>query len=45
MFDTKYTDYGVMHSSMPVDVVAEVSRACKKYGVKLGAVLFPLGSA
>lgn len=36
MFDTKYTDYGVMHSSMPVDVVAEVSRACKKYGVKLG---------
>ncbi len=36
LFDTKYTDYGVNHSQNKTDVVLEVSKACKKYGVKLG---------
>ncbi len=36
MWHTRYTDYGVSHSSNPADVVAEVSKACRKYGVKLG---------
>ena len=36
LFDTKYTDYGVNHSQNKMDVVLEVSKACKKYGVKLG---------
>lgn len=36
LWDTKYTDYCVTHSPNPTDVVAEVSKACQKYGVKLG---------
>lgn len=36
LWHTQYTDYSVSHSPNPTDVVAEVSKACKKYGVKLG---------
>lgn len=36
LWDTKYTDYCVNRSSNKTDVVAEVAKACKKYGVKLG---------
>lgn len=36
LFDTKYTDYGVNHSKNETDVVLEVAKACRKYGVKLG---------
>lgn len=36
LFDTKYTDYGVNNSPNKTDVVAQVSKACKKYGIKLG---------
>lgn len=36
LFDTKYTDYGVNHSKNKTDVVLEVAKACRKYGVKLG---------
>lgn len=36
LFDTKYTDYCVSNSPNKTDVVAEVSKACKKHGIKLG---------
>lgn len=36
LFDTKYTDYCVRNTPNPTDVVAAVSAACKKYGIKLG---------
>lgn len=36
MWDTHTTDYCINSSPNPTDVVAEVAKACKKYGVKLG---------
>jgi alpha-L-fucosidase len=36
LWDSKYTDYDVAASPVKTDVVAEVAKACKKYGVKLG---------
>lgn len=36
LFHTKYTDYGVEHSSCPTDIVKEAYIACEKYGIKLG---------
>ncbi|HJC24250.1 MAG TPA: alpha-L-fucosidase [Candidatus Eisenbergiella merdavium] len=36
LWDTAYTDYCVRESGNPTDVVKEVSKACEKYGVKLG---------
>ena len=36
LWDTDTTDYCVNKSPCPTDVVAEVARACKKYGIKLG---------
>ncbi len=36
LWDTNTTTYSVNHSSNKTDVVAEVSKACKKYGIKLG---------
>jgi alpha-L-fucosidase len=36
LWDSKYTDYDVAASPVKTDVVAEVSKACKKYGIKLG---------
>ncbi len=35
MWDTDTTPYSVKHSGNPLDVVAEASRACRKYGLKL----------
>lgn len=34
LWDSKYTDYDVASSKVPTDVVAAVSKACKKYGLK-----------
>ena len=36
MWKTDTTQYSVKYSGNPTDVVAEVSKACKKYGIKLG---------
>ena len=36
LWDTQYTDYCVKNSGNPTDVVAEVARACQKYGIGLG---------
>lgn len=36
LWGTKYTDYCVRNSGNTTDVVAELSKACKKYGLKLG---------
>lgn len=36
LWDSKYTDYGIGASNNKTDVVAEVSKACKKYGIKMG---------
>lgn len=36
MWDTQYTEYCVKNSGNPTDVVAEVAKACEKYGIKLG---------
>mgnify|MGYP000307349992 CR=1 FL=1 len=44
LFDTDTTEYCVNNTKNPTDVVAEVAKACKKYGVKL-ALLFSLGQA
>lgn len=33
LWDSKYTDYDVASSPVKTDVVAEVSKACKKYGL------------
>ena len=36
LWDSKYTDYDVASSPVKTDVVAEVSKACRKYGLQLG---------
>ena len=36
LWDTATTDYCVNKSTCPTDVVAEVAKACKKYGIGLG---------
>ena len=36
LWDTDTTPYSVKHSGNPTDVVAAVSKACAKYGIKLG---------
>jgi alpha-L-fucosidase len=36
LWDSQYTDYDVAASPVKTDVVAEVAKACKKYGIKLG---------
>ena len=36
LFHTEYTDYGVQSSPNQTDVIMEVSKACKKYGIGLG---------
>ena len=40
LFDTDTTEYCVNNTKNPTDVVAEVAKACKKYGVKLGLYYF-----
>lgn len=41
LWDSKYTEYDVASSPVKTDVVAEVSKACKKYGLKF-AVYYSL---
>ena len=36
MWDTKFSDYNVMHTPYGKDILAEVAKSCKKYGLKLG---------
>ena len=36
LWDSKYTDYDVASSRVKTDVVDEVSKACKKYGLQFG---------
>ena len=36
LWDTKYTDYNIMHSPFKRDVVKELSDACKRQGVAFG---------
>lgn len=36
LWDSKFTNYDVAASPVKVDVVGEVAKACKKYGIKLG---------
>ena len=36
LWDSKLTQYDVASTSVKTDIVAEVAKACKKYGVKLG---------
>ncbi len=36
LWNTEYTDYCVKNSGNKTDVVGEVAKACKKYGIKLG---------
>ena len=36
MFDTKQTDYNIMHTPFRRDVTAEIADACHKKGLKLG---------
>jgi alpha-L-fucosidase len=36
MWDSKYTDYDVASSANTTNVVEEVAKSCKKYGVRLG---------
>lgn len=36
LWDSKFTDYDVASSPVKTDVVSEVAKACKKYGLKLG---------
>ncbi len=36
LWDSAHTDYDVASSPVKTDVVAEVAKACRKYGVKLG---------
>jgi alpha-L-fucosidase len=36
LWDSKYSEYDVASSPVKTDVITEVSKACKKYGVKLG---------
>jgi alpha-L-fucosidase len=37
LWDTKYTDYNIMHTPFHRDVVKELSEACKKQGIAFGA--------
>lgn len=41
LWDSKYTEYDVASSSVKTDVVAEVTKACKKYGLEF-AVYYSL---
>ncbi len=36
LWDSKFTDYDVASSPVKTDIVAEVAKACKKYGIQLG---------
>ena len=36
LWDSKYTEYDVASAPVKTDIVGEVAKACKKYGIKLG---------
>ncbi|WP_242155532.1 alpha-L-fucosidase [Aestuariivivens sediminis] len=36
LWDSEYTTYDVVSAPVKTDIVAEVAKACKKYGLKLG---------
>jgi alpha-L-fucosidase len=36
LWDSKFTEYDVASATVKTDIVAEVAKACKKHGVKLG---------
>ena len=36
LWDSQYTDYDIASSPVKTDVVGEVAKACKKYGLQLG---------
>ncbi|MCF8322187.1 MAG: alpha-L-fucosidase [Flavobacterium sp.] len=36
LWDSKYTEYDVASAPVKTDIVAEVGKACKKYGLKFG---------
>ena len=36
LWNSKYSDYDVASSAVKTDVVAEVAKACRKYGIELG---------
>jgi alpha-L-fucosidase len=36
LWDSKYTDYDVASATVKTDIVGEVSKACKKYGLAFG---------
>lgn len=36
LWDSNHTDYDVASSPVKTDIVAEVAKACRKYGIKLG---------
>jgi alpha-L-fucosidase len=53
LWDTRQTDYNIMHSPLARDVVKELSAACRKQGIRFGAYYsiadwhhpdFPVGS-
>ena len=37
LWDTKLTDYNIMHTPFKRDIVKELAEACKKQGIKFGA--------
>lgn len=41
LWNTKYTKHSVMYSPYQRDIVADLSRSCKKYDLKLGIYLSP----
>lgn len=41
LWDTKTTTHSVMHSPYGKDIVAQLAKSCKKYGLKLGIYLSP----
>ena len=41
LWDTAYTDHSVMHTPFKKDIVAELSKSCKKYDIKFGVYLSP----
>lgn len=41
LWDTAYTTHSVMHTPFKHDIVADLSKSCKKYGIKLGVYLSP----
>ena len=41
LWDTKYTDYSVMHSPYGKDIVGQLADSCRKYNLKLGIYLSP----